>query len=122
MNKLFEIWVRLYGLRRKLATWGLFLFAALLAAHVIFGTNGWMAYEKKKAEYRKVSEDVQSIQQENERLEQQIKSLKSDPRTIEKEAREQLKYARPGEVVYVLPAPKQTVTSTAQTRNPENKK
>ena len=29
----------------------------------------------------------------------------TDPKTIEKEAREQLHYARPGEVVYVAPAP-----------------
>ena len=29
----------------------------------------------------------------------------TDPKTIEKEAREQLHYARPGEVVYVSPPP-----------------
>jgi cell division protein FtsB len=36
-------------------------------------------------------------------LEIVIESLKSDPKAIEKEAREQLRYARPGEVVYTLP-------------------
>jgi cell division protein FtsB len=29
--------------------------------------------------------------------------LKSDPKAIEKEAREQLRYAKPGEVIYLLP-------------------
>ena len=33
---------------------------------------------------------------------------------IEKEAREQLKYAKPGEMIYVLPAPKvESIPSTA---------
>ena len=39
---------------------------------------------------------------------QTIKSLKSDPNAIEKEAREQLRYARPGEVIYVVPAEAQS--------------
>ena len=45
------------------------------------------------------------LQLEQQQLNQRIKALKSDPATIEKEAREQLKYARPGEVVYTVPAP-----------------
>jgi cell division protein FtsB len=43
------------------------------------------------------------MQQQNSILEKQIKALKSDPQAIEKEARESLHYARPGEVVYTLP-------------------
>src|SRR5437899_8038530 len=49
--------------------------------------------------------EIDELQKENERHTHQIKSLKTDPMTIEKEAREQLHYARPGEVVYVTPAP-----------------
>jgi cell division protein FtsB len=45
------------------------------------------------------------LQQENEAYTQEIKALQSDPKAIEKEAREQLHYTRPGEVVYVEPAP-----------------
>lgn len=114
MEQLKQYWDIAYGFRRRLATWGLFLFAALVAVHVIFGTNGWMAYEKKKAEYRKVTEDVQHIQQENAQLQQQIKALKTDPKAIEKEAREQLRYAKPGEIVYVMPTATQEMSSTAQ--------
>ena len=114
MEQLQQFWERAYSFRRRLATWGLFLFAALIAAHVIFGTNGWMAYEQKKAEYRKVTGAVQKIQQENAQLEVQIKALKTDPKTIEREAREQLHYAKPGDIVYVMPTPTQEMTSTAQ--------
>ena len=36
-------------------------------------------------------------------MEHQIDHLKSDPDAIEREAREKLHYARPGEVIYALP-------------------
>ncbi len=122
MEQLQQFWDIAYRFRRRLATWGLFVLAALIAAHVLFGTNGWMAYENKKAEYRKVSGDVQRMQQENAQLESQIKALKTDPKAIEKEAREQLKYAKPGEIVYVMPAPTQELNSTAQVQAQPKKK
>ena len=48
---------------------------------------------------------LSQVQQENDRYTQQIQGLKSDQKSIEKEAREQLGYAKPGEYVYVPPAP-----------------
>ena len=36
-------------------------------------------------------------------MRQQIERLKSDPDAIEREAREKLHYAKPGEVIYTLP-------------------
>lgn len=72
----------------------------------MFGANGMMAYRQKVDEYRRLQQEVQQEQAENERLRQHINALKTDPEAIEKEAREQLKYARPGEMIYVLPAPK----------------
>ena len=104
-----------FGYRRKLATAGIALFAASLGFHVIFGANGMLQYGNKRAEYQRIQTEVQEMQAENDRLEHQIKALKTDPRTIEKEAREQLKYMRDGEVVYFLPEPKPaTNTATAQ--------
>jgi cell division protein FtsB len=43
------------------------------------------------------------MDEENRRLDAEIKALKSDPKAIEKEAREQLRYAKPGEFIYLLP-------------------
>lgn len=122
MQRLQQLWDVAYSFRRRLATWGLFVLAALIAAHVLFGTNGWMTYEKKKAEYRKVTDDVQRMQQENAQLEAQIKALKTDPKAIEKEAREQLRYAKPGEIVYVMPTPAQELNSTAEAQAQPKKK
>jgi cell division protein FtsB len=93
----------LYRSRRKLATAGVALLACLLAVHVVAGPNGLFPYQQKRAQYRKLEKEVEQLQVENERLAKQIESLKSDPKAIEKEAREQLRYARPGEVVYTLP-------------------
>ncbi len=97
----------LYRSRRKLATAGVGLLACLMAVHIVFGANGLFAYYKKRAEYRTLGREIQELQRENERVSGQIKSLKSDPATIEREAREKLRYARPGEVVYTLPEEEQ---------------
>lgn len=97
---------RLHQWRAKLATGGVTVFALYVGFHVVFGANGMLVYQHKKAEYQRLQKEVKEMQAENKRLQQDIQNLKTDPKTIEKEAREQLKYARPGEVVYVMPAPK----------------
>jgi cell division protein FtsB len=37
-------------------------------------------------------------------MRQQVERLNTDPEAIEREAREKLHYAKPGEVIYALPA------------------
>ena len=105
MNSIEHILDWLHQSRRKLATAGIAALAGLLALHVVFGPNGMLVYHEKRTDFRNLTQEVEALRQENERLSRQIEALKSDPRTIEKEAREQLRYARPGEVVYVAPAP-----------------
>lgn len=91
--------------RQWLATGSVVVLAAWLCCHVVFGANGMLAYRQKLSEYRQLQQEVRQVQAENEALQARIKALKTDPQAIEKEAREQLKYAKPGEVVYMLPAP-----------------
>ena len=97
--------MRVYGLRRRLATIAVAVLAASLFVHVMFGANGMIVYKQKRAEYETLRKQVVQVQQENDRYTQQIQGLKSDQKSIEKEAREQLGYAKPGEYVYVAPAP-----------------
>jgi cell division protein FtsB len=111
-----QIAARLLAWRRKFATGGVTILALMLAYHVIFGQNGWVAYHEKKQEYRSLQVDVQQIQDENDRLNKQINSLKTDPKAIVKEAREQLHYANPNEVIVVMPAPKPQQQNTATAR------
>jgi cell division protein FtsB len=94
----------LYRVRRKLATAGIGVVLCVVGYHAVFGANGLMVYEQKRRESRELDRQIKALQQQNGGMEQEIKALKSDPKTIEKEARERLRYARPGEVVYTLPA------------------
>jgi len=89
--------------QRKLATATVVGLLCLIGYHAVFGANGFLAFHHKKSESHKLELEIQSLQQDNARREKEIKALKSEPQAIEKEARERLRYARPGEVVYTLP-------------------
>jgi cell division protein FtsB len=71
----------------------------------MLGANGMIVYKQKRAEYESLQKRIALEQQENEAFAQKIRGLKTDEKAIEKEAREQLRYARPGEYVYVPPTP-----------------
>ena len=104
-EKLRPVFACLYRARRRLATTGVAIVTVWLFLHVMFGANGMVVYRQKRAEYQSLSHEIDQLQKENDHYTSQINSLQTDPETIEKEAREQLHYARPGEVVYVSPAP-----------------
>ena len=93
--------MRIYALRRRLATIAVAVLAVLLFVHVMFGANGMVVYKQKRAEYEALRKKIVEVQRENERYTQQVQGLKTDQTAIEKEAREQLGYAKPGEFVYV---------------------
>jgi cell division protein FtsB len=96
---------RLYTLRRRIATVVVVLLAGTLFVHVMLGANGMVVYRQKRAEYEALKKQIEQVQQENDRHTQSIQGLKSDEKAIEKEAREQLGYAKPGEYIYVAPPP-----------------
>jgi len=95
--------MRIYALRRRIATIAVAVLAASLFVHVMFGANGMVVYKQKRAEHQELRKQIVQVQQENDRYTQQIQGLKTDQTAIEKEAREQLGYAKPGEYVYVPP-------------------
>jgi len=90
---------------RRLGTVAVVLLTLALTLHAMFGANGMVAYRQKRAEMQSLKSEVERRQKENDESAARIKALKSDPKAIEKEAREQFGYARPGEIVYVTPAP-----------------
>lgn len=92
---------------RRLATIAVLLLTVGILLHAVFGANGMVVYRDKRDELKTLQRDVDRIQKENDAYAARIKALKSDPSAIEKEAREQLHYTRPGEMVYVLPQPPQ---------------
>jgi cell division protein FtsB len=109
MDRLRTILVQqVFAARHKLATAAVGLLILFVAYHVVFGANGLLVYRQKRGQSRDLQQQIQTLQDQNGSLEGQIKALKSDPQAIEKEAREHLRYARPGEVIYTLPAPQHT--------------
>lgn len=94
---------RVYVLRRRIATITVAVLAVSLFGHVMLGANGMMVYKQKRMEFQSLQKQIAQEQKENELYTQKIQSLKTDEKAIEKEAREQLRYARPGEYVYVPP-------------------
>jgi cell division protein FtsB len=82
--------------------------ALLMTWHVIYGTHGLSVWQQKRAEDNQLQREIKDLQQENAQMRQQIERLKSDPDAIEREAREKLHYAKPGEVIYTLPDKPQT--------------
>ena len=97
-------WSWTYRERRRLATACVVVLTIWLFLHVAFGANGMVIYQQKHSELQELQKQLGDIKTQNDRYVDQIKALKTDPATIEREAREQLHYTRPGEVVYVAPS------------------
>jgi len=69
---------------------------------------------RKKSSHQQLSAEVQVLRDENTSLRRQIEALRHDPLAIERIAREDLGYARPGEITFVF----REDTKTQATSNP----
>jgi cell division protein FtsB len=90
--------------RRKAATAAAAVLAVAVGYHVVFGANGLIVYQKKRQETQQLRRQMLDLQHENALLKGHVDRLQSDPTAIEHQAREQLHYTRPGEVIYTLPS------------------
>jgi len=106
------------GLRKRALAWTLLAWrpagtavavglALLLTWHVVNGKNGLQVWQQKRAEDHQLQKEIKDLEQQNAELRDRIEQLKSNPEAIEHEAREKLHYAKPGEVIYTLPADQQ---------------
>src|ERR1700683_4220803 len=89
------------------------LLALVLTWHVIHGQHGLSVWRQKRAEDHALQQEIQELEQENAQIAQRVAGLNSDPETIEREARENLHYAKPGVVIWALPAAQQTPSAAA---------
>ena len=89
--------------RRKAATVAAAALALGVAYHVVFGANGLTVYEQKRHDTYRLNQEMQTLQRENDLLKGHVERLQNDPNAIEHQAREELHYTRPGEVIYALP-------------------
>lgn len=97
-------WIaRCYLHRRRGATVAAGVLAIGLAYHVVLGQNGILAYEQKRHDARVLHDQLTRLQDENRHLQSHVDRLQDDPGAIEHQAREELHYTRPGEVIVTLP-------------------
>jgi len=90
----------LYRMRRVLATFCIALLAVLIGYKVVFGANGMKVWQGKRAEVLRLESEINQKQLEQQQLQHEVDALqRGDPSVIEREAREQLGYVKPGEVV-----------------------
>jgi cell division protein FtsB len=102
---------------RKVATGAAAVLALAVAYHVIFGQNGLTVYQQKRQETQTLARQLHSLQRENDAMKGQVDRLQDDPNAIEHQAREELHYTRPGEVIYTLspePSSKNAATASAK--------
>jgi cell division protein FtsB len=99
--------------RRRAATMAAGTLAAGMAYGVIFGHNGLTAFAHKRAEARTLEEQTMQLQQENERLRGHVERLQDDPDEIEHEARANLRYTRPDEVIVTVTTAPASTSSRA---------
>lgn len=88
--------------RHILKILGLALLA--LAIHDVFGEHGYLAMRRSQKQIEGLRGEIERLNRENQQLAEHVNALKTDPDTIEKIAREEMGLAKPGEMIFKLPA------------------
>ncbi len=101
---------RLFDERRRVATVAAGALALAVGYHVVFGHNGLTVYQQKRQETKNLEQQLHNLGKENESLKGHVDRLQEDPDAIEHQAREELHYTRPGEVIVTLPPEKSSGT------------
>jgi cell division protein FtsB len=90
----------IYRMRRVLATLCIASLAVSIGYKVVFGANGMKVWESKRAEVQQLQQEIAREKLEHDQLQHRVEGLQHEERSvIEKEAREQLGFVKPGEVV-----------------------
>jgi cell division protein FtsB len=88
---------------RRIVVFVVVIVALAVLIGAIFGDRGYLEVRRRREAYAALSREVDEMAARNAALRREIAGLRSDPYVIEKLAREKLGYARPGEVIYLLP-------------------
>ena len=78
---------------------------ALLAASTLAGEGGLLHLWKLQQQQRELQTEIFTLLRENEDLRTRIERLHSDDKFLEKVARESLKFAKQGEIVFLFQDP-----------------
>jgi cell division protein FtsB len=104
-------------LRRKAAALLLVALTLPVGYKAVYGTHGWISYHQEVSDSEKLDKDIAELKHRNEKTASEIKGLKTDPNVIEREAREQLRYVRPNDVVITIPQSRTDSSANAKLTN-----
>jgi cell division protein FtsB len=88
--------------RRSAALVLLGLVIAGASAATIFGDRGYLAVRRSHEDLAKLAGKVEEAQERVRGLKADVDRLRNDPSAIERIAREQLGYAQPGEITFLI--------------------
>lgn len=106
---------------RRTAIFVMALSTLFILVNEIFGPNGYMTLRREKKEYTHLKQQIQTLSDQNQQLEQKINALQTNPEAVEKQARDQLYLAKPGEIIYMLPDRPSDQTPAASQQTPHRK-
>ena len=89
---------------RRNVNWFLAIALSLLLLQDVFGTHGLVAMRHANQQAAATQKQIDQLNESNQQMQDHVKALKSDPAAVERIAREELRLARPGEYVFMLPS------------------
>jgi len=103
---------------RRNAIFVMALLSLAMLMHEVFGQNGYLTLRRERKEYSDLQQQIQTLSQQNQELERKINALKNNPSAVEKQARDQLHLAKPGEIIYMLPGKNSSTAPETAQRTP----
>ena len=94
---------------------------SIFFSKVIFSDGGLRTLLRLRHDRHDLRLEIDSLDQENTRLENEIKALQTDPTAIEHLAREQMRMARPGEIIFAWPEKKANEPDDFGSTKPETR-
>ncbi len=112
-------WERIVAFARAHRTPLLALGLALLLLQDVFGAHGVLAMRRSQKEAVQIRQEIKRLDEENRQLQDRVKALKTDPAAIERIAREEMGLARPGELIFKVPAKPSESAAPGTTPTPD---
>ncbi|MBZ5555334.1 MAG: cell division protein FtsL [Acidobacteriia bacterium] len=104
---------------RRLVSAAVVILSILILLSAVFGQHGYMALRKQQEELKQAEQERERARAEQLRLKKELDELRS-PQGIERVAREEIKLAKPGEIIVTLPDSKGTATPGDQNSKPKD--
>lgn len=104
---------------RRLISAAVVVLSVLILLSAIFGQHGYMALRKQQEELKQAEQERERARTEQLRLKKELDELRT-PQGIERVAREEIKLAKPGEIIVTLPDSKGTTSPADQNSKPKD--